>query len=72
MLVTECGMSDLLRSRFPQKQIITPCSICPYMKKINLENVLESLQKEKFEVNVEEGIRVRAQKALDKMIEIGK
>ncbi len=72
MLVTECGMSDLLRQRFPQKTFITPCSVCPYMKKINLENVLESLESGKFEVNVQEQIRARAQAALEKMIEIGR
>ncbi|MBI4210099.1 MAG: quinolinate synthase NadA [Candidatus Diapherotrites archaeon] len=72
MVVTECGMSDLLRQRFPEKRFITPCSMCPYMKKINLQNVLESLESGRFEVNVPEGIREKAQRALDKMIEIGK
>jgi len=72
MLVTECGMSDLVRGRFPEKQFINPCSVCPYMKKINLENTLESLEKEKFEVKVPEEISKKAQKALDRMIEIGK
>ena len=65
-------MSDLLRVRFPEKEIITPCSICPYMKTINLENVLESLEKEKFEVRVPEDVRVRAEKALERMLTIGK
>ena len=72
MLVTECGMSDLLRARFPEKEFINPCSVCPYMKKINLENVLETLEKGKFEIKVPEDVRVKAQKALDKMIEIGR
>ena len=72
MLVTECGMSDLLRSHFPAKQFITPCSICPYMKKIHLDNVLESLEKEKFGVKIPEDIRVRAQKSLERMLQIGK
>ncbi len=72
MLITECGMSDLLRQKFPEKQFITPCSICPYMKSINLENALESLEKEKFEVKVPEAVRQRAQRALERMLEIGK
>lgn len=72
MIVTECGMSDLLRQRFPGKEFITPCSICPYMKKTNLENVLESLEKGKFEIKVSEEIRANAQKALERMIGIGK
>lgn len=72
MLVTECGMSDMLRQKFPEKQFITPCSICPYMKKIHLENALQSLEEEKFEVKVPEEIRLKAERALNKMIEIGK
>ncbi|HLC79182.1 MAG TPA: quinolinate synthase NadA [archaeon] len=72
MLVTECGMSDLLKQRFPEKEFINPCSICPYMKKINLENIQEALEKEQFEVIVPGQIRARAQKALDRMLEIGK
>ncbi len=72
MLVTECGMSDLLRARFPQKEFITPCSVCPYMKKINLENVLESLENGNFEIKIQEDIRARAQKALEGMLAIGK
>jgi len=72
MLVTECGMSDMLRVRFPEKQFITPCTICPYMKKINLDNVLESLEKERFEVQIPENVRVRAHSSLEKMLTIGK
>lgn len=72
MLVTECGMSDLLRVRFPEKEFITPCSICPYMKKTHLDNVLDSLEKGIYEVKIPEVIRVRAQKALERMLEIGK
>ncbi|MCR4335378.1 MAG: quinolinate synthase NadA [archaeon] len=72
MLVTECGMSDLLRARFPEKQFINPCSVCPYMKKIHLDNTLVSLEEEKFEITVEKEIAEKAKKALDRMIEIGK
>jgi len=72
MLVTECGMSDLVRAKFPEKQFINPCSICPYMKKINLENAFVSLEEEKFEINVEKETAEKAKKALDRMIEIGK
>lgn len=71
MLVTECGMSDLLRARFPDKAFITPCMICPYMKKIHLENILESLEKGCFDVKVGQDVVAGAKKALDRMLEIG-
>jgi quinolinate synthase len=72
MVVTECGMSDVLRQKFPEKTFVTPCSICPYMKKINLENVLASLENEVFEVDVSPEIIGKASLAIKRMIEIGK
>jgi len=72
MLVTECGMSDLLQVQHPEKKFIVPCVICPHMKKINLENILESLKEEKYEIVIEEEIRKKAQKAVDKMLEMSK
>ena len=42
------------------------------MKKINLENALASLEKGIFEVNVPEKTRLGAERAIKKMIEIGK
>ncbi|MDO8428769.1 MAG: quinolinate synthase NadA [Candidatus Diapherotrites archaeon] len=70
VIVTECGMSDVLREKFPAKQFITPCSICPHMKKINLENVLKTLKEEKNEITVPEIIRLRALNTLNKMFEL--
>ena len=70
MLVTECGMSDMLQVHHPEKEFIVPCSICPYMKKTHLENALECLKNESPEITVEESIRKRAEKAVNRMLEI--
>lgn len=70
MLVTECGMSDMLQVQHPKKKFVVPCAICPHMKKINLENILESLREEKFEVKVAEPVRRKALKAVEKMFEL--
>lgn len=43
-MVTECGLSDQLRVEFPDKKFIGTCSLCPFMKKVELENTLSSLQ----------------------------
>ncbi|MBI2597788.1 MAG: quinolinate synthase NadA [Candidatus Diapherotrites archaeon] len=56
MLVTECGMSDMLQVQFPHKKFVVPCAICPHMKKINLENILASLKEDKYEIIVEENV----------------
>ena len=42
-LITECGLADRLRVEFPDKNFYGSCILCPYMKKINLENTLQVL-----------------------------
>lgn len=70
MVITECGMADLLQAENPTKTFVTPCTLCPYMKKNHLENALEVLAKETNEIFVPEKIRQKALKALQRMFEI--
>src|SRR3989338_8545987 len=67
MFITECGMSDLLRVKYPEKEFIVPCSMCPFMKKITLENILHVLKTEENEIIVDEDVRTRALKALERI-----
>ena len=41
MLVTECSMSDNVEADNPDVEFVKPCNLCPYMKKINLEKILD-------------------------------
>jgi quinolinate synthase len=71
---TEFGLIYRLRKENPGKVFI-PASeqaVCPRMKLITLEKILWSLEEMKPEVKVPEPIRVRAVKAVDKMLEISK
>ncbi|MBN2126892.1 MAG: quinolinate synthase NadA [Candidatus Diapherotrites archaeon] len=70
LVVTECGMSDVLRMKFPEKEFLNPCSVCPYMKKISLENVLISLKKEIHKINVKKETEKKAKKSLDYMLSV--
>ena len=70
MLITECGMSHVLRVQFPDRQFIVPCAMCPYMKKIHLEKALEVLERETNEISVAEAVRARAERALQRMFEL--
>jgi len=72
IMVTECSMSDNVQAAHPGLTFVKPCTICPHMKKISLEKTLDSLQNLRHEVHVEEEVRVRALRALDRMIEIGR
>ena len=71
---TEMGIIYRLRKENPGKRFI-PVSeqvVCPNMKLITLEKVLWSLEEMAPEVKVPEKIRLKAKKAVDKMLEVGR
>jgi quinolinate synthase len=71
LLVTECGFGELAKLKFPQKNFIAMCRLCPYMKSITLESVLALLKSPNpEEVTVPKAIATRAKKAIEKMFEL--
>jgi len=72
MLVTECSMSDNVQSDNPNVEFIKPCNLCPYMKKITLEKILDCLENEKNEIFIEKKIADAARKSVKRMAEIGR
>ena len=71
LLVTECGFGELSALRYPEKNFIAMCRLCPYMKSITLESVLAALKDPApEEVTVPADIAARAKKAIDKMFEL--
>jgi len=72
MLVTECSMSDNVQIDNPNVQFIKPCNLCPYMKKISLQKVAECLEKETNEILIPEIIIKKAQKAVERMVAVGR
>jgi quinolinate synthase len=70
LAVTECGLSDLLSIEVPDKQFYRACKICPFMKSVTIENVIESLEKLQFEITIPDDIRLRAERALRRMFEV--
>lgn len=72
LLLTECSMGDNIAAENPDKEMIRICSIrCPHMNEITLEDTLNSLKLTRYVVEVPEDIRVRALKAVQRMIETG-
>lgn len=72
LLLTECSMGENIAAENPEKEMIRICSIrCPHMNEITLEDTLESLRQTRYVVEVPEDIRVRALKAVERMIAIG-
>ncbi len=72
IIVTEIGIVYTLKKQNPDKEFypVSDKAICGNMKKINLEKVLWSLEDMKYEVKVDDDIRVKARRALDRMIEV--
>jgi len=69
---TEVGIIHRLKKENPGKKFI-PASekaICPNMKLITLEKVLESLETMTPRITVPEDIRIRAKRAVDRMLEM--
>ena len=69
---TEVGLLYKLRKDNPGKKFYpaTELAVCPNMKLTTLEKVLWALEDMKYEVKVPGNIRVKAIRAVDKMLEI--
>lgn len=71
LLLTECSMGDNIIAENPDKDILRLCSVrCPHMNQITLEDTLSSLTDLKYKIEIPEDIRLRAHKAVQRMIEI--
>ncbi|HCS38104.1 MAG TPA: quinolinate synthase NadA [Anaerolineaceae bacterium] len=72
LLLTECSMGDNVAAMNPDKNLLRMCSVrCPHMNQITMENTLESLQLNRYIIEVPEDIRVRAYQAVERMLHIG-
>jgi quinolinate synthase len=72
ILITECSMADNVQSAHPGLEFVKTCTLCPHMKRITLEKVLDSLREMKHEVIVPEETRLRALRSLDRMLAVGR
>ena len=72
IVVTECGMTDKLRQDVPEKNFLSFCNICPYMKSTTLQLVARSLITNTHEINLPDNIIKDARKAIDRMLAISK
>ncbi|TAL01061.1 MAG: quinolinate synthase NadA [Rhodospirillaceae bacterium] len=68
VLVTECSMSDNVAADFPELDFVKPCNLCPFMKKIELSNILWALESEQNEVHIDPAIAVRARVSVERML----
>ena len=72
MLVTECSMASNISDELPDVEFAKPCNMCPYMKKITLENVLYSLHTMGNQVEVDPEVAVKARVSVERMIDLSR
>ncbi len=73
IIVTEKGMVERLKKRFPNKKFYTIDSmVCFNMKKNTLKNVYKALEEEKTEVIVKEEYAEKLKQLVEKMLEMSK
>lgn len=72
LLLTECAMGENVAAANPDKEMLRLCMVrCPHMNQISLKMTRDSLKHMQYEIDVPEDIRVRAARAVERMIAIG-
>ena len=70
--MTECSMGDNIAASNPEKDMLRLCSHrCPHMAQITLEDTRDALKYNRYVIEVPEDVRVRALRAVERMIAIG-
>jgi quinolinate synthase len=72
MMITECSMADNVAEATPNTQYVRPCNLCPYMKRITLDNIRSSLENLEHRVEIDPDIAERARRAVMRMLEVGR
>jgi quinolinate synthase len=69
---TEEGILHRLKKESPDKRfyVLNKEMVCPNMKRTKLESVAAALEKMQYVITVPEEVRVKAKRALDRMLEI--
>lgn len=70
ILVTECSMASNVAAETPDVEFVKPCNLCPHMKRITLEGILDSLVFMQHEVTVDPDVAKKARRAVERMVNL--
>jgi quinolinate synthase len=70
LIVTECGLSDRLLLEVPEKRFYKSCKLCAYMKMITLGETRRALEEMRFPIELDEAVRIGAERSLRRMLEL--
>ena len=72
LLLTECSMGDNIMGENPDKNLLRMCwQRCPHMNQITLQDTYRNLANNQYQIEIDEEVRLRALKAVERMLEIG-
>lgn len=71
-MITECSMADNVAVEHPDVEFVTPCNLCPHMKRISLEKILASLERLAPAVEVSDDVAQPARRAVERMLAVGR
>jgi len=74
IIATELGVVERLQRDYKNKEfiLVSPKAVCPNMKWHHLEDILNSLKYDQYEINVDEEIARKAITCIDRMLEVSK
>lgn len=74
IISTELGVVERLERDYPEKEfvLISPKAVCHNMKWHHLDDILNSLKYEQYEINVDEEISKKAVKCIQRMLDVSK
>lgn len=74
IISTEIGVVERLERDYPEKEfvLISPKAVCHNMKWHHLEDILNSLKYEQYEIHVDEEIARKAVNCIQRMLEVSK
>ena len=72
IILTEAGLLLRLKAQQPHKRFyaVAPCPHCPYMKFVELEKVLDCLERDLNPVEIPTDIMIRARHSLERMMAV--
>ena len=72
MMITECSMADNVARATPNTEYVRPCNLCPYMKRITMGGIRDSLATLTHRVEILPEVSERARVAVMRMLEVGR
>ena len=70
LMLTECSMSDNVAAELPDVEFVRPCNLCPHMKRITLDNILQALETLEPRVEIPDAIAGKARRAVERMLAV--